>query len=123
MAKFKVRPAASMAQVFGALTATLVAQMNRNVAGSLLSQVGNASFTDAYTYDRFGRLGDHGGIVERLGNGRNRKSRHLGQGFDRGAGWMVCHKLLPCGNGERLAANKNDFKRHDHRFCGKFATL
>ena len=59
MAKFKVRPAASMAQVFGALTATLVAQMNRNVAGSLLSQVGNASFTDAYTYDRFGRLDAH----------------------------------------------------------------
>lgn len=37
----------------------MVAQMNRNVAGSLLSQVGNASFTDAYTYDRFGRLGAH----------------------------------------------------------------
>ena len=37
----------------------MVAQMNRSVAGSLLSQVGNASFTDAYTYDRFGRLGAH----------------------------------------------------------------
>jgi RHS repeat-associated protein len=37
----------------------MVAQMNRSVAGSLLSQVGNASFTDAYTYDRFGRLDAH----------------------------------------------------------------
>ena len=37
----------------------MVAQMNRSVAGSLLSQVGSASFTDAYTYDQFGRLDAH----------------------------------------------------------------
>ena len=37
----------------------MVAQMNRTVAGSLLSQTGNASFSDAYTYDRFGRLEAH----------------------------------------------------------------
>ena len=37
----------------------MVAQMNRNVAGSLLSQFGTATFTDTYAYDRFGRLDGH----------------------------------------------------------------
>jgi RHS repeat-associated protein len=37
----------------------MVRKMIRNVAGSLLSQFGTATFTDTYAYDRFGRLDGH----------------------------------------------------------------